>query len=271
MGGTYVTRNLMTAKGSPRDRTNNVVIVIMELQPRTFLADEDDFALRLSHPIQNLSHSSYYAPMYWLAATQPNAPQHWLEGVQEFKDKFIQEKLEIYDKLTKHPEAQKRVQEILGEVWLAGLTRNTAHICQITKDYELFRCYTEVFPQADYRLWTEEQKAQFDEQVASIWPTVSEGEAQYRTAIDKLTRALKSTARPGKSDAYNPTARVMEPIGYSGSNRITGVVEILPTEKNGAGESETPMIIHYGTIPDDFFEQWNRRYGSEIELRKSAA
>jgi GNAT superfamily N-acetyltransferase len=64
-------------------------------------------------------------------------------------------------------------------------------------------------------------------------------------------------------------------IGYSGSNHILGVIEIRDGNQyrttNPDGGSIVPMILHYGTMPQDFWKQWNERNGAKVELQKAAA
>jgi hypothetical protein len=57
-------------------------------------------------------------------------------------------------------------------------------------------------------------------------------------------------------------------IGYSGSNHITAMLEIRDSRKYRGDDYKklVPIIVHYGTIPDDFWRRWKERQGSEVEI-----
>ena len=76
-------------------------------------------------------------------------------------------------------------------------------------------------------------------------------------AGEQLTRTLRQYARPQGEETFRDTARVAEPIGYSGSNHILAVVEIRDGRKYlGEGPSERQIVefvLHYGEIPPCIF------------------
>lgn len=314
-GGTYVTRNLSTAISSPRNRKENVLVVVMDLQPRTFLADEDDFGPRLNDPVGHLSDSPYHVPMLWLAANaDPATLGHgWAEDLAKYKQEYIQRKLNYLKTGTQmgsrleNPQALARAEQLLGEAWMAGLTRLTAHHVKTMKDYDMVRQYQQVFPE-EARHLDDAQWEALKQKIVAMWPSVSEGEAAYRRAIDQLTRSFKSMARPEVSgETFAPTARVMEPIGFRGANRIIAIAEILPSNRESyddafsrvseklfgtrntgeitedqyrqveeqvnreRNEPTTPLLLHYGQLPQDFLDQWRSRRGGGVEIQKAAS
>jgi hypothetical protein len=312
-GGTYVTRNLSTATSAPRNRKINTLVVVMHLQPRTFIADEDDYAGRLNDVLGHLTDSSYHVPMIWLAANADPAElgHGWQTDVNNYRTAYVERKLKYLNSQLgsrlDHPQLLERITGLLEDAWMAGLTRLTAHHVKTMKDYDQVRQYQQVFPEAtrdiDDAGW-EVLKAK----IKAIWPSVEEGEAAYRRVIDKITRTLKAAARPEVSqETFAPTARVMEPIGFRGANKIIAVVEILPRQAGSTdddyarvsenlfgtrdtttlsqdqyqqvaqqvireqNEPTTPLVLHYGKLPEDFIQQWRERKGGTVEIRTKAA
>lgn len=313
-GGTYVTRNLSTATSAPRDRKRaNVLVVVCDLQPRTFVADEDDFGPRLNDPVAHLSDSSYHVPMIWLAANaDPATLGHgWAEDLANYKADYIRRKLLYLEQQLgvrmENPALRDRAVELLGQAWLAGLTRLTAHHVKSMKDYDQVRQYQQVFPEAAQNLDDAGWEA-LKQKIKGMWPTVPEGEAAYRRVIDQLTKTMKNVARPEVTkETFAPTARVMEPIGFRGANKIIAIVEILPRQAGSTdddyarvseqlfgtrdtgtlsqdqyqqvaqqvireqNEPTTPLVLHYGKLPEDFIQQWRERKGGTVEIRTKAA
>lgn len=268
-GGVYVTTNLSTACGAPRDTgyygPGRMVLVVMELQPNTMYLDEDDINLtNLSNACPHLSDSSYHAPGYYIALTQPNTPGNWKEALEEIKQDYINGVMKYWkyksenEGVPMHPELEKRFEELLPSTWEAALTRQTAHAVAKMEDYDAKRAYHEVFYDVP---WDDIPPKE------QLFPTIAQGESAWRRASEQLTRTLKSRARinPDKYK-FRDTARIETPIGYSGSNHILAVAEIREGHQWHENKEPVPIIVHYGTLPEDFFKQWKERKGYEISL-----
>jgi hypothetical protein len=274
-GGIYVTTNLSTAVNAPRDTgyygPGRMVLVAMELQPNTMYMDEDDINFTpLSNASPHLSDSSYRAPGYYIAMTQSNVPENWKEALEEIKTQYVNECMNYWKKFkfsedqanegfAMHPQLEARFRELLPATWAAALTRQAAHAAAKMKDYDVSRAYHEVFYDVPY------DKIPPKEQLV---PTIAEGEQAWRKACDQLTRTLKLMTRPNPRK-YRDTARITTPIGYHGSNRILAVAEVREGHqwRGENGNDPVTIILHYGTLPEDFFKQWKERNGSEINLQ----
>jgi 8-oxo-dGTP pyrophosphatase MutT (NUDIX family)/GNAT superfamily N-acetyltransferase len=271
-GGIYVSKNLLTAEGAPRDRsTGSVVVVIMELQPNTMYLDEDDIVGSLSGALSRLSDNSYQVGCYYVAATHGK----WHDTVQEMRtayiDRFLRRveyKFQGSDKAL-HADLRKRLEELADQAWLPALTRlATQHFRNPEDDtYNWSRCWNQVM--SEYDSVTDKSSYPPVEPLDQAVPTVNEAEARFRGAVEPITRSLRLLANT--NDKVNATARVTTPIGYHGSNRILAVVEI-PTRgsrKMVDGKEVAELVLHYGTIPEDFWRQWKSVHGGEVEVVNS--
>jgi len=261
-GGTYVTQNLMTATGAPntedKKARGGVLVVIMELQPNTMYLDEDNVTSVLGNPIKHLSDNTFHVLCYYLAATQDGTAETWQQEIEGMKGDYIHGCLRRWEnEFTKrnipfHADLKKQLEQLLPSVWLAAVTRAAGHV---KDNYSYIRAWDQVF----YGTPKEKQRPEMN----TVLPEASEGEAEFRAAAEKITRTLRIIARPtnDKDQTYNiNTARVTEPIGYSGSNRILALVEIR--------DRQTPaqMILHWGVVPQVFWDQWNTKFGSKFEV-----
>ena len=244
--------------------------------------DEDSVVFYLSHPLGQLSDNTYYSLPTYLGKDGP-----WKEFADDQRQKYIEhavrsfafkwkkpeeEKREIpalnalgisfnENKNSLHPGMEERLRALLPEVWEAALQRIAAHEAKRVKPYDLRSAYHKAFPQVDYDNIPD---------VGALIPSPEEGEAAFRSAVEKITRALRQFARPMDNDVYNrDTARITTPIGYSGSNRIISILELRDGRKYRGDDWRKPTqcLIWYGeTIPNDFLNQYKERYGGEIEF-----
>lgn len=270
-GGIYVTQNLMTAVGAPentkRKAQGGSLVVIMELQPNTMYLDEDDITGALSGPIQHMSDIPYQVLCYYLAGTEQGAPEEWQKAVKDVQETYKNTAFSRWEskfverKLWFHPELEKRLESLMPGVWVAAITRSASHI---TNNYDFVRAWDQVF------YGTPKQKQRPD--INDTLYTPAEGEKMFRDAVEQVMRTLRVMARPqteeltfGKTYNLN-TARITEPIGYSGSNHILAVVEVRDSEAHRL-KQPVQMIVRWGTVPQDFFVQWDQKYGSKYEVQ----
>jgi hypothetical protein len=263
-GGIYVTQNLMTACAAPRDhvKEGREVLVAMELQPNTFLLDEDNVVFALNAALGRQSENYSFVGQLYFAATN-NVPafadtvanykaDYVIECQKRFKYKFEEQGRKMNEGL------RLELNGVLQKAWLPALTRLMVHhYAGEGSDWSLRSCYRTVMGDVDTVPPREE-----------LMPTIAKAEAGFRAVADQVTRTLKTLARPHESD-FNFTSRVMDPIGYSGSNHILAVIEVQDGRQyTDNWKSPTKLIVHYGTVPEDFFTQWKARKGSEYEVVK---
>ncbi len=286
-GGVYVTTSLMTAISSPKDhnKEGREVVVCLSLQPSTFYLDEDDINFYVNEPFPSLSDStnSFYALSTYLAMTLPNGSR-WKEFGEGERQKYIDEVIRGLkfkwghtegEKTVMHPRLEEHLRSLLPAMWLASLARIASYIVFGPKrsdfdkrEYDVAKAYLEVFPKTEWEAVPP---------MGKLFPSRQEGEGMYKEESERLTRALRLYARPHYEGGYRNTARVDTPIGYSGSNRITAVVEVrdgrqyLDDQPRDAEGSQTvEMVLHYGTaLPQEFLTQWKERYGYKYTVTRS--
>jgi len=260
-GGVYVTKNLSSAtsaaqRTSRQDKNVHRAIIVLSLQPRSLTADEDDFASRLKDLKGSMAGSVYHViyPYMWETYGVSDHIEKWHEQYKnEWCDSAIQSL--FYDFKLDDPRLKAVVRQMLyDEGYKAMLTRNVSYLKKIDSqsDYwEWRKAYADVMGLKDYG----------EEVNIPDPPPSSVGEKTYRAFIDKLTRTMKHKARHGFTGSFSKTARSMEPIKFSGSNKIVAIVELVPSKESQYRED---VRVLYGELPEDFVSQWKDRVG---ELR----
>lgn len=278
LGGVYFTTNLMTAISAVKDKKEGggLTVVCAELQPNTMFLDEDDVTFVVQHPLgSNLSDNSFYVLAYYLAATHERVPDNWKADVKDKQDKFADSCISQWkfrlggsagkpDGKKMHPDLEKRLRDMLPQIWIAALGRLAGHTAQRhqTDNYELMRAYAEVFGREGY------DYDQIQNAVRSFFPTAQRGEEHYRKALEPLTRTLRVLIGV---EHFNPTARIVENIGYRGSNHIVAVVQIAnPKALSSSVADPYQMKVLYGTLPPEFVTQWKERMGGHHKVVTSA-
>lgn len=257
-GGIYVTQNLMTATSSgfrtARKDKSNEALVILSLQPRSLVGDEDDFASRLMYYKGHLAGSAYHSiyPYMWEIY---GAPDYHKEYHDKNKMLWVEEGLNslFYDFKIKDIRFKKIVRRMLyKEGYRAMLTRMVSYIDKSnhTDYWEWRKAYADVHGMGN----------KYGEEDVKIPdpPSPNEGERMFRAFIDKLTRTMKHKARHSFTGSFSKTARSLEPIGFHGKNRIVAIIEIRPSETEKYGDD---IRILYGELPNIFKKQWESDKG----------
>ena len=284
IGGSYWTINLMSAISAPRQNAKNntrpdsILIVCAELQPNAMYMDEDNIVAPLMHPLGHLSDSTYHLLRFYLAHEAKDAA--WQGDIDKFRQSYIDDfigKLERDFKekgIEFHSDLKARLMEILPKAWDAALARQVAYGAK-SNPTDFKRVYSDLHPEIEWKdIPTPEQ----------VLPAPRDAEKNFRAYLEQLTKTLRILARQDTSEGDYPqyprgTARITTPVGFSGANRITALVEIRDSKKyrgesrwedrNGGrvkvqSEGPTPIIVHYGTPPSDFWRQYETRVGDNF-------
>lgn len=260
IGGVYVTKNLLTALSSSwrgRGNDESQVLVVMELQPRSLIADEDDL---LAFSVSGAVPSPYLA----LQAFMSREIGGNLDYYQYQRDRYVSKALEMFDHrfTDSHPELRRRFEQIINDGWDVALNRQVAHAGQdffeVKKSFwsntsrEMEQHINQLAAQFESSgLQKDEAYAKALGQFMPKVPDIAAAEKEYADYSDALTRTLKGMPR---MKAFIQSGRSMEPIGFSGSNRIVAIVEAK--HRNGY-----KVRLAYGQLPEDFKEQWAERVG----------
>lgn len=227
-GGIYVTKNLNKSTGAAwrtaRKTKSNELIVIMELQSKSLIVDEDSISNYLSNYIEVNALHLYKVIKY--GTEHAEYSDYAKSAMHEWSNKFIKQ-MDYEYSLNDHQKSA--IQKILtSEGFIAMLTR----IVSYTSDEWIWK-----------RHWNNK------ENIPKL-PPKSEGESMFRNFIDKLTKTMKFIVR--KKSIFK-SARSLEPIRFSGSNKIIAIIEII--------DGSNKIKLHYGKLPNEFIEQ----YRSEID------
>jgi len=273
-GGVYVTRRLATAASAATNHKSGgshrigALIVCMSLQPRALIADEDDFTFgtRDIQPAGLIPNPVHQLRDAWLRKEYGESA--WYEDVRKDYIKANAARLmrTIAAAVDLKPQAEaalrKRIDELLPTVYDAAYMRLMGHLKYDTD----WRSAAE--SAARDKAYRDGLRGDELHKYASIAyndgprpPTPAEGERAFREAVDQLTRTLKHAARKVTEGGWT-TARSLEPIKFSGSNKIVAMALIrIPTaeEQQLAPEEQfiqTVEVLH-GKLPDDFWKQYH--------------
>jgi hypothetical protein len=258
-GGVYVTQNLMTATGAASrtariDKTNKAII-ILSLQPRSMIADEDEVASRIMALNTEMDGSIYHSiyPYMW---EMYGAPNYHEEYASKTKDKWVEDaiKMLFFDLKIDDPRFKKAIYKLLyDEGYKAMLIRTVSYLkgADYSTHWQWRKAYADVHRMKDYG----------EDYDIPNPPSSVEGERIFRAFVDKITRTMKHKARHSYTTSFAKTARSMDSITFHGSNKIIAVVEIKRDAVVGYQEH---VKILYGELPDDFKTQWQECLG---ELR----
>lgn len=252
--GIYVTTNLMTAvsaagRVSRRDKANRL-IVVMELQPRDLLADEDDITGTINALAQHISDHVYSHIWPYFAEVYRDRMRHSEEygpRADQAKAKWVDDAVKqmLYKFGGDNPELEARLRDLLAnEGYRAMLTRMASYAGDWEKGH-----------------WVSEWRHLFgtDEDVPPV-PNPQEAEEAFLAFKDKLTHTLKGKARPlmQKDWKLNVSGRSMKPIGFTGRDHIVCIVEEIDEREP---TYRTRMLVHYGKPPQQLVKDWTEGHG----------
>ena len=226
LDGIYLTRNLMTALSAATNGANRKymeegdLLVAVEMQPKTAFADEDDLNFMATVSNMEMKVVSAYSML-----GDPAYAEQLAVHRNEYRERFFRR---FGSEIDMHPRMKQRLVPLVDSVFEAALRRQAAYCERYIKNY--FK--------------------------GLETPDKASAEREFMLARERLTRTLKAIANPSrhKSEPFNLTARVEEPIGFRGTNRIVCILHAPFDYK------EKPRLV-YGTPPEDLVKQWNERKG----------
>jgi hypothetical protein len=242
-GGIYVTRNLLTAYSAAwrtAKKTNgNRLVVMIDLQPKSLIADEDDVARYFTN--YNTLNALFYYKIYKYGTNYTEYLDELEKEKEKFADYVINKIKSSYD-IKNNPNLILRLKELIkNEGYVAAITRIVSYYENSGYGNQWHRCW-------DTR--------EIDIKDIPPLPSKEEGESLFRNFIQKFTKTLKQIAT--LSD-FSQKGRSLQPIRFSGSNKIVCIIELI---ENPA--EPTKIKIHYGSLPNDFIKQYKERIRSDF-------
>ena len=252
-GGTYFSGNPRVAFSSVHqsrgsDGSQYPVIITATIQPRAALPDEDDYVGSVDHAYSYATktvdhpHTDGY---YYLCLFLDDYNQEDLkEARQRFADSLA-DMLKRYGVSIELP----RLRKFTDPLFDAEVVRRVSNQ---PDDWYGFK--RSVQGRAlEYFKYYKETPLELDQLPAEIQkqPTYEEGEAKSRAALDALTKATRrlaiglETHAEDAADRFRHVLRVMEPVTFSGRNRITSIVSLPNYYSRSTGVPVT-VVSHYG-------------------------
>jgi len=256
LSGVYVTTNLMTAissagKVSRRDKVNPL-IVIMELQPRSLVGDEDSLGNSITALARHISDHVY--------------SHIWPYFAEVYRDRMRDEE-NYYGKLADKAKVQwaddaaKQLLHKFGDKTSPELA-TTVRKMLFDEGYRIMLermvSYSTDWDKSHYRNEWEHLFGTYDD--APPVPDANQAETKFLDFKDRLSRTMKASARPlmMKEWSFNTTGRSLEPIGFSGSNHIVCIAEEVDERDP---EYRSRIVVHYGQPPEQFIKDWKEAMG----------
>jgi hypothetical protein len=237
-GGIYVTKNLMTAYSAAwrtaQKTKGNRLIVMIDLQSKSLIADEDDLTLYLKQYPESL------ALWYFKIIKYGSEFEEYLQELEKQKEKWATDILNRLDESyeIKNPKMRQVLKQYFkNEGFEAVVMRTVAYVSdkyQWHRNWDLSKIKAEDIP---------------------ALPSKQEGESAFRAFVNKLTSVLKSLVN---KNSFAPKGRSLEPIRFAGSNKIICIVELIENR-----EHATKFKLHYGKLPQDFINQYKERINPE--------
>ena len=147
----------------------------------------------------------------------------------------------VHKELSANPQQQKIPWTLLREIFEALMLRGMAWEKEQSK-------------YGSHRLTDYQERV--DKGIAPELPSTAEVEQTLLKLRDDLTRTYRKTAFY-TPDMFAHTLRTPEPVTYRGSNRIIGIIQTPKWRE----QDNPPLIIHYGTITQNYLDQYRSRVG----------
>lgn len=265
--GTYWATSVITAVSSARNTTKKFggdrIIVIASLVPESGVADEDSItgtfkrvvstALRDIASINDIE-GSMWMGLFW---GEYKADSNMLGSVIEEVGRNLNEEF------AKTPGKKPIPYDIVAKAILSFLKRQTMYAYDNDK-YGWIEGFRRAYSYATGERYEEDVPS--PQEMFGI--DKKEAESYFKEAQDELTRYYREVASSGIRDSgpLGGTLRILEPVTYSGRNRIIGIVRIHTVQV----ESEfTPgktigldaLEVVYGEVPRKFYDDWEDRVG----------
>lgn len=252
-GGTYFAANPRVAFSSVHqsrgsDKSQYPVIITATIQPRAALPDEDDYTFSVDHAYhyatKTVDHphtDGYYYLCIFIEGFEPSSLE---EARQRFADSTASS-LQRSGVSIELP----RLRKFTDPLFDAEVVRRVSNQ---PDDWYGFK-KTVQGRALEYFKYDRQTPLELDQLPAEIQkqPTYEEGETQFRAALDALVKATRrlaiglETHAEGAADRYRHVLRVMEPVTFSGRNRITSIVS-LPNYYSRSTGTPVTVVSHYG-------------------------
>ena len=235
LDGIYVSTNLMTAYGAGGNGKNRGLkegrlIVVCEIQPKTGFMDEDDL-----NSIDKFNSHEYVNLDLFFSIKTGKDKEYVNRYFKKLLDSFNWNK-DLYSGMDNQA-LNASLQPALWNFFEKSIERQISYL-------------------DDYTFETKMR----DHNLKDIKKPISrEAEIEFLKAKEVLTRSLKKMANPlnlkSTDSVYRHTSRIMQPIKFSGANKILAIVYRPYSSAEGKEK------VLYGEVPDQFIKDWSSSIG----------
>jgi len=252
VGGVYFSSSISAANNAAEDSAEKFggtpMIVIAQIQRKSAYADEDDMSFGLLSLIDELKRD-----VKILRGGSEVSQNNYLFG---YITALGQDASYIYDTYAKLINDKYGNEKTPPDLDGASLALNAILYSMFSKsgNYEK-RLFDDGFSDGYHRLNKEDPTRR---QLRKARPEIDTRSAYqlWIKAQDRLTRRYKNIATNYADHGGSSTLRLMEPVDYSGSNKIIGIITIPERGK---------LQLEYGAVPDSMSNELRRTFG-EYEI-----
>lgn len=261
-GGIYFSSNIITAISSARNTVRKLggsqpLIIVTELQPRTSLPDEDDFQGIVRYATDN-------------AVTYEKFSPNEFQYIKAYGD-YLKKNNEYED--SKEIFRNYIIQNFLKDKKYINIFKNNTKIMSKLNDLydkSILRkiAYIDSF---DVKRYLSDYDFNYDTVDQYVIKNKSEVENNYMKSLDKVISLFKQNSYDivgfeNEKDNTIETLRIIEPITYSGANKIICIFELTNYFNKQDNEEPYKIKIYYGDIPNNILKSFNDRISSNYEI-----
>jgi len=248
--GSYWTSNLGTATSSSttarKEFGDDQLIIIALISEGSASADEDSINAALLRGFGAMYKELFQGGIVMDEIPKISSLAYWGKGYGNEHKNYAPEMIQSYAKyvhneLSANPDKQPIPVELMKDLMETMMLRALAY----SDEKEGGKWSRDQYVKEMARL--------ADEGQAPRWQPLAQMEQILLRIREKLTKYYTKTAFYDE-DMFSHTLRTEEPVTYRGANRIIGIIRHPHDYKQ-------PRILYYGTLPDDYKEQYKQRVG----------
>jgi len=258
LGGSYWTTNLMTAMSSSTSTTRKFggepIIIIAKLIPESAIADEDDITNNLTREISSVM----FELKYFISKIDNIA---LIFGDINYKDILKTGSKLLAKNLHQRWSVNPDKQPIPWDLFENALSRYLERQAVFGVPYDItegswkenyLRGYEYSVKDQDTLEW---DKIPLPEE---LFGSKADVEMRFKKVQDDLTKYYRQLAKKTRDDMeFNATFRILEPVTYSGRNRIICIIRMVITDN----EFYRTLEVVYGAVPRKFIEDYEQKVG----------
>lgn len=253
--GIYLTNNFMTAKisaGTAGKDSRQGLLIVVQVETKTLVADEDNLTYLLQDALSSINEglimNEWLTLGTYIAWKKNEFEENFIGTANKFLDMIFKFRIdETVPEITRQKTRENSV-GLIVELLKSLLERNTAYIIKESSSYENNR-----------------HKYEFENSGLdiSMVPSAEVAEENFRKYLDLATRKLSLISR--KREGSN-TARSIEPISFSGANRILCIMSYhYPNER----DEKTKLKFHYCSSDEaksKLVSEWQTNIGGNFVI-----